>query len=254
MKKNYKAIIIITWSNIFAWLLSIFLLCGCLFFVGVLVGRDLVPIEFDIKKIADLPQSYFKELGDKKPGLDASQIKPIDVFNELKDPPPKMIPEETIGSSGNVLSQSESIKTESAPMNAPQPPDDSNQTLTPSETPSQESEVSVTSEPEEDLEKTDSEMAGEKTGTPENIQPVSVKYVIQVASLNSLETANSIKNKLLEKGYPAFCVDTDIKGKVWHRVRIGPYDDQTLAKNDYSRLKESGIDALLFSVENQTSF
>jgi cell division protein FtsN len=249
-KKIPKPLIIITWSNVFGWFLSSFIFCGCIFVVGVLVGRDTVPIEFDIKKIANLPQSYIKELREKNPRFDPNQIPQIDVFGELKDRTPKMVPEENITPSEILVSESKQVKEEPAPMNAPPTPDEKAH----SEPTTLESDVVITSEPEEDVKQTEAETVGEKLDELKTIQPVSMSYVIQVASLNNLETANSIRDKLIEKGYPAFCLNADIKGKVWHRVRIGPYYNQSLAKNDCSRLKESGLDALLFSVENQSSF
>jgi cell division septation protein DedD len=151
-----------------------------------------------------------------------------------------MVPEESITPPEILVAESKQVKTEPEP------------TLTASEPTTLESDVVVASEPEEDFEKT--ETIGEKPEEPKPAHPVKMSYVIQVASLNNLKTANSIRDKLIEKGYPAFCLNADIKGKVWHRVRIGPYYDQSLAKNDCARLKESGLDALLFSVENQSSF
>jgi cell division protein FtsN len=254
-QKNSKPLIVITWSNLFGWLLSSFIFCGCIFVVGVLVGRDTVPIEFDIKKIANLPQSYIKELREKNPKFDPNQIPQIDVFGELKDRPPKMVPEESRTPPEILVSESKPVKTDPASIDVPQTPDEKDQTLTPSEPTAKESGVVITSISEEDLKKTETETVGEMLEEPKTIiQTVSMSYVIQVASLNNLNTANSIRDKLIEKGYPAFCLNADIKGKVWHRVRIGPYYNQSLAKNDCSRLKESGLDALLFSVENQSSF
>lgn len=249
MKKNPKSLIIITWSNVFGWILSSIIFCGCIFVVGVLVGRDTVPIEFDINKIASLPQSYLKELREKNPRFDHNQIPPIDVFGQLKDPPPKLVPEESITPPEIQIAESKPVKEEPAPMNAPPTPDE--KAL--SEPTTLESDVVITSEPEEDVKQTEAETVGEKSDELKTIQPVSMSYIIQVASLNSSNTANTIRDKLIEKGYPAFCLNADIKGKLWHRVRIGPYYNQSLAKNDCSRLKESGLDALLFSMENQSA-
>jgi cell division septation protein DedD len=76
----------------------------------------------------------------------------------------------------------------------------------------------------------------------------SKQYTIQVASLREAEKANIVKDKFRQKGYPAYCQSSPVRGEVWHRVRIGPYPDRAIAEKDCRRLEEAGFDALMLIV------
>ncbi|MCU0597847.1 MAG: SPOR domain-containing protein [Desulfobacterales bacterium] len=78
----------------------------------------------------------------------------------------------------------------------------------------------------------------------------SKQYTIQVASLREADKANIVKDKFREKGYPAYCQSSPVRGEVWHRVRIGPYPDRAIAEKDCRRLEEAGFDVLMFTVGN----
>jgi len=101
-------------------------------------------------------------------------------------------------------------------------------------------------------------MAAEKGATPtaeQTIQKVAKTetaghgFAIQVASLKDPDKAKLLMNKFKEKGYPAFCQKSEVNGATWHRVRIGPYPERTLADKDRSRLKTAGVDSLIISME-----
>jgi cell division septation protein DedD len=76
----------------------------------------------------------------------------------------------------------------------------------------------------------------------------SKQYTIQVASLREVDKANIVRDKFKQKGYPAYCQSSPVRGEVWHRVRIGPYPDKTIAEKDCRRLEEAGFDALMLIV------
>jgi cell division septation protein DedD len=93
--------------------------------------------------------------------------------------------------------------------------------------------------------------------TPQETPPVetvskppgsSKQYTIQVASLREADKADIVKDKFRQKGYPAYCQSSPVRGEVWHRVRIGPYPDKTIAEKDCRRLEEAGFDALMLIV------
>jgi len=73
------------------------------------------------------------------------------------------------------------------------------------------------------------------------------QYAIQVASLKDTRSAERIKNKFREKGYPSYIQEAVVRGRgQWYRVRIGPYTDKSQAESDLSRLQQAGVDAILF--------
>lgn len=56
-------------------------------------------------------------------------------------------------------------------------------------------------------------------------------HAVQIGSFNSAGDAIALKQKMLDKDYPAFVVEADLGDKgLWYRVRIGPYADVAKAK------------------------
>ena len=248
-KKRTNPLFIITRSNVIACFFSALIFGGFLFFVGVMVGRDTAPINFDIQKISDIPQSYIKETENKKPEIDPFQIPSSDILSELQDRHLNTTPKKETSSSECTTSEPQQINTEAMATKSPRVQSKKNQNYATSESQTQKRQIPTPSLPQKIMEKA---MATKPDGTPEavkTVQPGNIKYVIQVASLNDLNNAAIIRDKLIAKGYPAFCRSTDIKGKVWHRVRIGPYYEKSIAQKDCARLKEGGMDALLIFME-----
>lgn len=51
-------------------------------------------------------------------------------------------------------------------------------------------------------------------------------HVVQVGSFGSAADAASLRQRLLDKGYPAFLAEADLGERgIWYRVRIGPFAD-----------------------------
>lgn len=57
-------------------------------------------------------------------------------------------------------------------------------------------------------------------------------YSVQVGSFAGAGDAGALKQRLLDKHYPAFVVEADLGAKgLWYRVRLGPYKDAEAAKS-----------------------
>ena len=57
-------------------------------------------------------------------------------------------------------------------------------------------------------------------------------YAVQVGSFTSVADAGVFKQRLLDKGFPAFVMEADLGQKgLWYRVRLGPYADADTAKS-----------------------
>ncbi len=73
---------------------------------------------------------------------------------------------------------------------------------------------------------------------PASTLPVAVaassvgKYTVQIGSYPTEQEAKAYASEMKEKGYSAFYVPADVKGKTWYRVSIGLYGD-TKSANDY---------------------
>ena len=261
-------------SNMLGWLMSCFIVCGCMFFLGVLVGRNTAPIQFDVErieeKLSNLQESVLKQKETEKPETSKTEMAaepelPViyeDIIDKLKDkgkapkiyeqyvppvltpkyaktPPPKQKPEPAKQTTGPKL-EKQAVKSEPAAKTEP----------VAVLKPEIKSEPMVVSTPGVKRES----MATAKTApaTEQDIQkitaPTGRRFAIQVASLKNPEKAKMLMNKFKEKGYPAFCQSSKVNGATWHRVRIGPYPDRALADKDRDRLKAAGVDSLIISM------
>ncbi len=62
------------------------------------------------------------------------------------------------------------------------------------------------------------------------------EFTVQVASYPSLDEARSHANDLVKKGFPAYPVEANVKGKTWYRVSVGSFKTQGEAGNYRSQL------------------
>jgi cell division protein FtsN len=361
-KTTPQPIIVVTGKNAFGWMLSLFVVCGCMFVIGVLVGRGQAPVQFDTQEWEqDLKNLKISVLAKQKELQGA--IEHIEVLDFLKEkgksiqfykqyiPPllsPKYgknppatktlpvagepsLPEEAGDQSVAALTPTISAAPENhaspavtastaispememvsgkdsaiAPPESPETPG----TETTAETAGEQPPVYETTgtdpgqtpypetmqgDPEKPAPATDVVMtvktpATSKPGStktssapvideaytpartqtfpepepdtavspdvvaaaPESADPAapSLQYAIQVASLRELDKANTVRDKFRARGYPAYCQSSEVRGVIWHRVRIGPYPDRHTADQDCMRLKEVGVDALVFVLE-----
>jgi len=84
--------------------------------------------------------------------------------------------------------------------------------------------------------------------TPRPVPRTPASYVLQAGSFASFEDADHLKARLALSGFVAHIQKVEIRGKTWHRVRLGPYPriDQLDAASD--RLKKLGIRTLRLEV------
>jgi len=75
----------------------------------------------------------------------------------------------------------------------------------------------------------------------ETVEPVNNHtgdYSIQVAALNDEGETEKIVKKLIKLGYQAYYYQTMVKGKVYYRVRCGPFSNKEEAKSYANKLAE----------------
>ncbi len=70
------------------------------------------------------------------------------------------------------------------------------------------------------------------TSIPKDVAQYSVgKFTVQIASYATEDEAKKQANELKEKGYSAFYVPAQVKGKSWYRVSVGLFATEDEAKN-----------------------
>jgi cell division septation protein DedD len=60
---------------------------------------------------------------------------------------------------------------------------------------------------------------------------------VQANSYPDTKSANDLVDRLKNKGYNAFVTEANVKGKVWYRVRIGPFGSREEAEKTVTALK-----------------
>ncbi|MFD2112848.1 SPOR domain-containing protein [Thiorhodococcus fuscus] len=63
-------------------------------------------------------------------------------------------------------------------------------------------------------------------------------WVVQVASLGSIEKANGLASKLKNSGFSAFVEKAEVRGKIYYRVRVGPELDRANAERTAAMLRQ----------------
>lgn len=64
-------------------------------------------------------------------------------------------------------------------------------------------------------------------------------WSVQVTAFQSKDDAERMASELAGQGYAAFVVSGQVKGKTWHRVRVGTYESKEEAMVVLKKLKES---------------
>lgn len=209
-----------------AWIATLFIVSGSMFFLGLLVGRGLSPVRFDkdeverdltrlkntfaipsLKKNQDvhpvpLELEFFDAL--KKPGEEVDHDTKLVVKAPLlppdmipPDPPPETEENTPFGSD----KKDPMTETSAPPVKEVKPVVKVEQ---------KPSDADTESSPK--VEKPDKE---KKPGL----------FTIQVASYKQATEADRLVKQLLSKGFPAYRSIGAIAGKgVWYRVRLGSYE------------------------------
>ncbi|MFW6334800.1 MAG: SPOR domain-containing protein [Desulfosalsimonas sp.] len=206
-------------GGIFGRLLLFFFTSACMFVVGVLVGRNTAPVNFDMKN-----------LDSKLSELEASVL----ADNKDREKEQEKIPEEISFEFYDKLKEKDDIDEYAAGRP---------RVLAPKYERPDPSEIQ--------LEKT----ASEKPDRPERqVQMQEVRpsedpeeqYAIQVASMRDPENAEKVREKFSDKGYPSFTKIAVVEGKgKWCRVRLGPYKGRKQAEDDLKSLQKAGVDAMI---------
>ena len=260
-RKKPEPFLTIDHHNLVGWIMSCFVICGCMFFLGVMVGRNTAPVQFDVEEIEEKLSKLQgisvlnQENAEKPPAPEATVADITNIEENIREMSELPIIREDIIDILKEKGQEPEIYEQYVPpvltpkyaKTAPEKPKQTAAKAAPS------SQSTADASPMDTL-KVDvlkPEVRATSAPAPRHSSPAvsGVAFAIQIASLKDPEKARSLMNKFREKGYPAFCQSSEINTTTWHRVRIGPYPDRAMADKDYNRLKAAGVDALIISME-----
>jgi cell division septation protein DedD len=86
-------------------------------------------------------------------------------------------------------------------------------------------DAAVEKESENGKEKAKAPAPKKAAAAPDPSAPISQKYTLQMKAFGKQEEAESFAAKLKENGHDARVESHEVKGRLWHRVRVGTYDN-----------------------------
>jgi len=200
------------------WIGLTLFVCAWMFVLGILVGREMVPVKFDIEKLQN-------ELADLKEAVIKKELDQYKIDSNTDDSKTKMGFYETLKKTGDEAG----LK---------------NNTINRQEK----------SEPKKTVSLQNKKMSPQKTGPEpkektidsEKVNQNNTKFTIQIASLKDSGIADRLVERLKKGGYPAYRSIGKVPGKgIWYRVRVGYFTSRSEAGPTFNRLKKEKIDAII---------
>jgi cell division protein FtsN len=225
-----KSFIELSRKKALLWLLGLLFVCIWMFVLGILVGRDLMPVRFDVGSKRDVKEEFRigveKEKEEKKnSGSHATGQTYLDGKQDLK----------FYDDLKSMKNSAEEMKMDSGalndvPLKKPEPFKTEDKTV---------AETDGTKET----------AANEKAFQDKISGPV---FTVQTSSGKDKKGAERRVKALINKGYPAYLAASEIPGKgTWYRVRVGEYRDKNEAEKVLSKLGQDKIKGIIVTSGNQ---
>jgi cell division septation protein DedD len=216
-------------KGLIPWIGLTLFACAWMFVLGIFVGREMVPVRFDIEKLQNelaalKKKDIKKELDQYKIDSNADVTKTKMKFYETL----KKTGREDKLSDNMVKPQKKSLPEKSV-------------SLPKVKTPSQNL-ASARKEKKSGLKKP----AQDTPPVVAKKERAGKNYTIQVASMRDSADADKLVNKLKKKGYPAYRSIGKIPGKgIWYRVRVGDFKSRTDGDHMLLQLKKEKLQAVV---------
>jgi cell division septation protein DedD len=205
----------LTRKEVCLWLGVAFLVMVWMFTLGVVVGRGLSPVRFDVEKVTkELRALKEQALRREKQGRDVATASPK---NEL-------------GFYEALTDKKEEARSRSLPKAEERPSKPRAQHQT--------SRGAESTAPRKAFEKP--RPASTKEG------PGAGAFTLQVASLKDSANAEKMVASLKSKGFSAYRVTTEVPGKgTYHRVRVGHFKNRSAARQAVAGLRHENLEPLV---------
>jgi len=200
------------------WIGLTLFVCAWMFVLGILVGREMVPVKFDIEKLQN-------ELAALKEAVIKKELDQYKIDSNTDDSKTKMGFYETLKKTGDeagLKNNTIKLQEKSEPKKIA--------SLQNKKVPTQE----TGSDPKEKT--LDSKKASQNND----------KFTIQVASLKDSGIADKLVGRLKKGGYPAYRSIGKVPGKgIWYRVRVGYFNSRFEAGPTLEQLKKEKVDGII---------
>ena len=235
-KKNKKVSIVqkpfwvLSRRAVFGWIAVILFICGWMFAIGVIVGRDDLPEEFDINPLHKELEPLRKKMGNegggqvsRNPGSGTGKTN-LDFYEALPQ---------------NREDAEIAVKTRPSgqkPPVEPKPPANAK-----TKAKSGKKTAPKTKRSMKRLTKAGSTSKQQVSASQRQVKPVSRIYTIQVAAYKQAGDADNLVAKLKQNGFTAYRALGKVPGKgIWYRVRVGEFKNKAEAGRHMANLKKLG--------------
>lgn len=210
--------------SLFFWGFCLFFLLAWIFALGVFVGRGFLPGAVtaltDLKGQMDRLQDMLKK----------DTTREIEARKQPESDPKLAFYEKLSGKREEVKHQ---IQADSRVLNQTKKKKDAKS----------ESEISIP------VESTKGDSQSSSPGAT-RLKEDLLEYTLQVASLSDSEGAKELINRLLEKGVSAYSYETEVRGRVYYRVRCGRFSSREEAERYAEKLRRDvGIHGFVTKAE-----
>ena len=207
-----------TRKGLIPWIGLTLFVCAWMFVLGILVGREMIPVKFDIEKLQS-------ELASLKEAVIKKELDQYKIDSNTDDSKTKMGFYETLKKTGEEAGlKNDTIKLQ--------------EKSEPKKIASLQNEKMPTQETGPDPK--------EKTLDSKKATQNNNKFTIQIASLKDSGIADELVGRLKKGGYPAYRSIGKVPGKgIWYRVRVGYFNSRSEAGPTLDRLKKEKIEAII---------
>lgn len=228
--------------------LGLFCLCGTMFFIGVMVGRETAPVHFDTRSF----QEKLVDLADNKDKKNPPKKMALGFYKELKKTVPTdfSFSDDVLEAAGVVSSQGV-VVVEDAPVGVedPIPMKKGLKRMTRRAVPQ-----NIVPDLEGTVQGPGSEVqeVQEVQEIPPEIATASRPrggYTIQISSFRQLADAIKRMETLKIKGFMPHRALALVDGKMWHRVRVGKFFDTLSAEKALKELEVQGIYGIIVEIK-----
>jgi cell division protein FtsN len=204
--------------GVVGWVGLLFFISVWIFILGILVGRGMAPVQFDIKEIQ-------KEI---------AALKNAQYERSVKE----------INKAANAISQQEGIDFHEALKKTEKKPEKiAKRDILP--------KIKKKSEKPKTYKRKEIILKREKQSATAGINKIETKkkYTVQVAASKDRKIANELVTKYIKKGYPAYTVVGKLaENNIWFRVRIGSYKDKADARKMLQKLKNEKCKPIIVEI------
>lgn len=221
-------------KRLIPWIGLTLFACAWMFVLGIFVGREMVPVRFDIEKLQ-------KELGALKETVIKKELDQYKIDSNADVTKTKMKFYESLKKTDRI----DNLKnTEVKPQKKTLP--EKVVSLPPSKVPSQKQKSGLRKASQDNPLAGAGSLAGQAKRGDQRNEGAGQSFTVQVASTRDSGEADKLVNKLKKQGYPAYRSIGKIPGKgIWYRVRVGYFKSKTEAGPTLKRLKKGKIDAVI---------